>query len=399
MSSSAMRTGCRSEPGRLPVRLRRQTGRDAPGGAHRVRIGRLRLFGRRARVLLLLALALVATFPPARADQLEPARAEALPPDLPRPTEARMITPATGPLAGRVRAVYWSAGEASARRAIERLASRPALPGLPSGLPSRAHLYFAPDPETWDALTGGRAAEWSAGIAIPALGRVVIPLFEPAAGGIRDRTVLHEWAHLGLHEYLAGLRVPRWFDEGYAQRASGGWRVSEAWRLRLGLAGGGAPPLDSISLDWPRGRGEAAIAYLLAGSAVEYLANTSGDRGLPVFLARWREAGDFEEAFRRTFGYSTGSFETRWAEHVRQRYSWVLVAWESAVFWSFAALALLFLARVRARQRRLGLARLRATELPPRPAYWESPGRPPPSAFPPDPPGPGAEVDPASGPL
>ena len=361
----------------------------------------LRFFGRTARVPLLLALALFTASAPVLADQEALELSEEVPPDLPRRSEARMITPATGTLAGRVHAVYWRDGEVSARRAIELLGSRPVLPGLPPGLPSRAFIYLAPDSEIWDALTGGRAPGWSAGVAIPALRRVVIPLFESPAGGIgdRDRTVLHEWAHLGLNEYLAGLRVPRWFDEGYAQRASGGWRVTEAWRLRLGLAGGGAPPLDSLSLEWPRGRGEAGLAYLLAGSAVEFLANTSGGRGLPVFLARWREAGEFEEAFRRTFGYSTGSFETRWVEHVRRRYSWVLVAWESAVFWSFAALALLFLTRVRARQRKLGLARLRATEPPPLPAYWESPAAPPPSRLPPDRRGAEAEVDPRFGPV
>ena len=357
--------------------------------------------GRAGRVLRFLVLALCAPSALAPADQVEPEFFEELPRDLPRRNEARMITPATGTLVGRVHVVYWSDGEALARRAIELLGSLPALPGVPPGLPSRAYIYLAPDSETWDALTGGRAPEWSAGVAIPPLGRVVIPLFEAPAGGIRDRdrTVLHEWAHLGLHEYLADLRIPRWFDEGYAQRASGGWRVTEAWRLRIGLAGGGAPPLDSVSLEWPRGRAEAGLAYLLAGSAVEYLANASGERGLPVFLSRWREAGDFEEAFRRTFGYSTGSFETRWAEHVRRRYSWVLVAWESAVFWSFAALALLFLARARSRRRRLGLARLRATEPPPRPAYWKIPGTPPPSAPRPDRAGDQAEVDPTSGPL
>ena len=165
------------------------------------------------------------------------------------------------------------------------------MPGLPDTVPSRALFYLAPDAGVWDFLTGGQLPDWGAGVAIPARQMVVIPLFEAPAGGLRerDRTTLHEWAHLGLHEHLDGLRVPRWFDEGYAQRASGGWNVQEAWRLRLGLARGGAPPLDSLTLDWPRGRTGAELAYLLAGSAVEYLASESGERGLDLFLGRWRE--------------------------------------------------------------------------------------------------------------
>jgi hypothetical protein len=207
----------------------------------------------------------------------------------------------------------------------------------------------------------------------------VIPLFEMPAGGLddRDRTVLHEWAHLGLHEYLDGLRIPRWFDEGYAQRVSGGWNVQEAWRLRVGLARGGAPPLDSLSLEWPRGRAGAELAYLLSGSAVEYLASESGPRGLEAFLGRWRQTGEFEGAFRQTFGYATGTFETRWAQHVERRYGWVLMIEQTAIFWAFAGLALLLLVRLRARRNRLRLARLRASEPPARPAYWEGPPTPP----------------------
>lgn len=329
--------------------------------------------------LLLLVLALPVPSASPALGQAGDGLAAVVPAGVPRREEARTVTAGRGTLGGRVHVVHWREGEASARRILELLELRPDLPGLPPGFPSRAYVYLAPDRDVWDALTGGRAPEWSAGIAIPALRRAVIPLFAPAAGGIgeRDRTVLHEWAHLGLHEYLAGLRIPRWFDEGYAQRASGGWRISEAWRLRLALAGRAALPLDSLSLAWPRGRGEAGLAYLLAGSAVAYLVDRSGDRGLPVFLARWRETGDFEEAFRRTFGYSTGTFETRWVDHVRRRYSWIAIASESAVFWVIVGAALVVLARARARRRILGLARLRAAQPPARPAYWGDAGRPP----------------------
>ena len=290
-----------------------------------------------------------------------------------------MLAPQGIPQAESVYVIYWPDGESRARRVIELLERRARLPGLPEAVPSRALLYLAPDREIWDSLTGGQAADWSAGVAIPARQTAVIPLFEAPAGGLqdRDRTVLHEWAHLGLHEYLDGLRIPRWFDEGYAQRASGGWNVQEAWRLRVSLARGGALPLDSLSLDWPRGRTGAELAYLLSGSAVEYLASESGPRGLEVFLNRWRETGEFEDAFRQTFGYATGTFETRWGEHVQRRYGWILMIEQTAVFWVFAGLALLLLVRLRARRNRVRLARLRATEPPARPAYWEGPPTPP----------------------
>lgn len=280
-------------------------------------------------------------------------------------------------------AIFWPGGQNAARRAIELLNERPTLAGLPQTVPSRARLYLAPDAEVWNHLTGGQVPDWGAGVAIPDQSMAVIPLFEAPVGGVRDRdrTVLHEWAHLGLHEYLDGLRIPRWFDEGYAQRVSGGWNIEQAWRLRIGLARGGAPSLDSLSLDWPRGRNEAELAYLLAGSAVQYLAEVSGPLGLEVLLTRWRDVEDFEEAFRRTFGYTTGTFETRWIEHVRRRYGWALILTQTAVFWTFAALAMLGLVQVRAQRNRERIARLRATQPPPRPAYWAGPRTPPIGGF------------------
>lgn len=298
-----------------------------------------------------------------------------LPDALPRRAEALFLPLDSTELHERLEVVYWPGGEERARRLTDDLARRPGLPGLPAALPTQARFYLVPDRETWDFLTGGEIPEWGAGAAVPADRIAVIPLFDTPTGGpaTRGRTALHEWAHLGLHEYLNDLRVPRWFDEGYAQLASGGWDLARAWRLRLALAGGAAPPLDSLSLAWPSGTTEAELAYLLSGSAVQYLASQSGSRGIEVFLPRWRESGDFEEAFRRTFGYSTGSFERQWIRHVKRRYGWILVLSQTAAFWLVAGLTLLLLWRWRARRERLRLARLRASQPPERPAFWTGP--------------------------
>ena len=305
-----------------------------------------------------------------------------LPEGVPDRDAARVFVPEQETLAGRLEVVYWPGGAALARRTADAVAARAALPGLPDTLPTRAVFYLAPDEPTWEFLTGGEVPEWGAGVAIPSSRTAVIPLFSASAGlQDRERTAVHEWAHLGLHEYLAGLQIPRWFDEGYAQRAAGGWDVERAWRLRLALASGAAPPFDSLTLAWPRGSTEAELAYLLAGSAVDYLAQESGDRGLGVLLTRAREDGSFEAAFRRTYGLTTDTFESRWIDYVRRRYGWVLVLTQATAFWVVAALALLAGWRWRARRSRVKLAALRATEPPPAPAYWEGPPTPPIGGF------------------
>jgi hypothetical protein len=305
-----------------------------------------------------------------------------IPEGLPDRESVEVFVPEAPPLAGRLEVIYWPGGDALARRTVEAIDARAALPGLPDTVPSHVRFYLAPNQESWDFLTGGEVPEWGAGVAIPSLRTAVIPLFAVAGGRPeRERTTVHEWAHLGLHEYLAGLQIPRWFDEGYAQRAAGGWDFARAWRLRLALASGAAPPFDSLTLAWPRGSTEAELAYLLAGSAVDYLAQESGDRGLGVLFERWREEGSFEAAFRRTYGLTTDTFESRWIGHVRRRYGWVLILSQAAVFWLVTAIALLAGWRWRARRSRVKLAALRATEPPTAPAYWEGPPTPPIGGF------------------
>jgi hypothetical protein len=284
-----------------------------------------------------------------------------------------------GALAGRRAVVRFAPADSLvARRVLELLDGQPPLPGLAPDVPGEVTAVLAHSSAALDALTGGQVPEWRAGVAIPALGLLVVPTGEGPRILDPDgvRVLRHEWAHLGLHQALGGARIPRWFDEGYAQWASGGWDASEAWRLRLLLAVGGAPPLDSLSLAWPRDRASAEGAYLLSASAVSYLLEGSGERGLALLLARWRDTRSFDGALRATFGVTQGQFEEDWRRHVRKRYGWLLVASRSAVFWMFLALVLLFMARARQERNRSRMARLRAVEVPDLPAYWEGPSEP-----------------------
>jgi hypothetical protein len=224
-------------------------------------------------------------------------------------------------------------------------------------------------------LTGGAVPEWSGGVAIPAQNAIVIPVYarQPTFSDDRLSVLRHEWAHLGLHQYLGSLLVPRWFDEGYAQWAST-WDRSEVWQLRMLLATDRAPPLDSLSLDWPRDAASARAAYMLAATALEYLVQESGERGLRRMLERWKGSRSFEDALRNTYGVTQGQLEEHWRAYVRRRYGWVSVLSHSVVLWILFGLLLMALLGVRRRRDRERLARLRATEPADDPAYWREEG-------------------------
>lgn len=269
---------------------------------------------------------------------------------------------------------FTAADSLRARNVLRFLEGLPPLAGLPSSLPRGVIAYITPDSAAFDSLAGGTVPEWGAAVAVPELNRMVIPreARRRTRGWAEARVLQHEWAHLGLHQYLQGLWVPRWFDEGYAQWGSGGWNPTQGWRLRVVFALGKAPALDSLVLDWPRDRASAEVAYLLSATAVEYLVGESGERGLRLFLEAWKEEGSFPEAMRRVYGVTPDQFEEDWKRYVRRRYGWLFVLSHSAVFWLTLTLALLLMVRIRRGRDREAMARLRATEPPDEPAYWEN---------------------------
>ncbi|MDH3272449.1 MAG: peptidase MA family metallohydrolase [Gemmatimonadota bacterium] len=296
-------------------------------------------------------------------------------PDGARPVPDTLDGEAYASLLGARAVVYHTESQSLvAARVSALLDSQTPLPGLPDSLPFGVHAVLAHSPAAFDEVTGGVVPEWRAGVAVPSLNMLVMPTGERVLvfQGEGLRTLRHEWAHLGLHQFMGDLRIPRWFNEGYAQWASGGFDATGAWRLRVLIARGNAPPMDSLTLGWPAGREDARTAYLLAASAITYVLESGGERGLELFLERWRAGRSFEAAFRQTFGVTTGQFEEDWKRHVRSRYGWLFVLSHSAVFWLLLALVLLLMARGRQGRNREKLARLRAGEIPDAPAFWET---------------------------
>jgi len=273
----------------------------------------------------------------------------------------------------RIRVLHTAPAADRARALLDYFSGMAPLPGLPVGVPREAEIVLAPSEKAFASAAGGRVPEWGAAVAVPSETRSVLPGYGSDRGRWNEpHTLRHEWAHLGLHGYLEGLRIPRWISEGYAEWASGGWAWTQSWKLRVALAGRGGS-LDSLALSWPRGRTAAESAYLLAGSAVEYLASSTSERGLEIFFRRWRETGDFQNSFRQTFGVTTGQFEEDWKKYVKRRYGWLFVLSHSAVFWALLALSSFLLWRIRRHRNRLKMASLRAREIPDRPAYWLPP--------------------------
>jgi hypothetical protein len=195
-------------------------------------------------------------------------------------------------------------------------------PGLGRRLPDSLRLIVVRNGGALDSLTGGRAPEWGAAIALPSVRTIALR----ADATELPRILRHELAHLALHQDVL-VRVPLWFDEGYAGYAAGEWSRYAALELNLAVARGVLPDLRALDGGLRGDPGTAEAAYALAMSAVAELARRNPSGTLSPLMDRLREGQDFDAAVLATTGLPPDRFEEAWQGAMRRRYglgTWLL---------------------------------------------------------------------------
>lgn len=224
---------------------------------------------------------------------------------------------------GPVTAVAWP-GQLPLAEALAREAARPGeWPGLGRVTPDSLTLIVVPDRARLDSLARGRAPTWGAGLAFPDSRTILLR----ADAGDPGRILRHELGHLVLHQRVP-VRVPLWFDEGYAALGAGEWERLGGLELNLAVARGAVPDFDQLDRAL-RGTADAADAgYALAMSAVLELARRNPSGRLAPLLGQLEAGRDFDAAVLATTGLSPTRFEDAWRRAVRTRYT--LVTWFAA---------------------------------------------------------------------
>ena len=205
-------------------------------------------------------------------------------------------------------------------------------PGLGRREPGPIRLLVVPDAATMQRMTRGGAPSWGAALALPGIHTIIIraDVERPEA------SLRHELAHLVLHDAVR-VRVPLWFDEGYAAYASGEWDRMELLGMNLALATGSAPDLRELDAMLRDSEGRADIAYALATSAVLELGRRHPGGRLDSLFVQLERGVGFDEAVLATTGLTLPRFELAWQDRLRHRYN--LMGWLIAGgFWVLVAL-------------------------------------------------------------
>lgn len=261
----------------------------------------------------------------------------------PRPESAQV---------GRVTVVAWPA-RMSLALALADAADRPAdWPGIGRRDPGPLRLLVAGDRTEFERFSRGRLPGWGAGIAMPGARTIVVR----TDAGDPFRVLRHELAHLALHEAVP-VRVPRWFDEGWATWAAGEWDRLDALGLHWRVARGQVPDLRAVDAALQGGTSDADAAYAFAVTAVTELARRHPSGELAPLFTKLEGGLSFDSAVTLTTGLAPGRFEAEWQRSLRRRFG--LVTWLMAgglwVLLATLPFALLAWRRRRDRQRRAAL--------------------------------------------
>jgi Peptidase MA superfamily len=271
------------------------------------------------------------------------------------PLGGRLVAQQDQPVAirvGQVTAVAWP-GQLKLARELAKRAGDPAeWPGLGQRDPGPLRLIIVPDSRRLDSLSSGRAPSWGVGVAVPGSRTILLR----ADQGDLYTTLRHELAHLVLHQAV-DVRVPLWFNEGYASWAAGEWDRLGALELNLAVVRGAVPDLRALDGALRGSATTADAAYALAVSAVTELARRNPSGSLTPLLDKLAAGHDFEASVLATTGLTTEQFDLEWQRRVKRQYS--LATWLLAGGgWGIFALSLWALVRVRRRADRTRRAAL-----------------------------------------
>ena len=226
--------------------------------------------------------------------------------------------------------------------ALAEQADRPLdWPGIGRRGSGPIQLMVAPDAEAFTRVSRGRVPRWGVGLAIPGGRAIVVRADAPDP----HEVLRHELAHLALHDAIR-VRVPLWFDEGYAVVAAGEWDRLESLRLNLAVVRGAVGDLTSLDAALRQSEAEAATAYALAGSAVLLLARSNPGQSLDALVRKLEGGTAFGEAVAITTGYTLGTFERAWQKDLRNRYGWLVWLFAGGG-WAILGVLVLVLARWR----------------------------------------------------
>ena len=189
--------------------------------------------------------------------------------------------------------------------------------------------------EEFNQWTGGALPDWGIGCALLGQSRIVLRSFRRGNGRWRE-VIVHELAHLVLHQAIQGQQVPRWFHEGVAMWQSQEWSIGRSLSMGVTLFAHGLIPLEEIDHVFSYTSAKANQAYTESFLAITYLHQRAGPDAVRRLVREMRNGRDFQSALEHVCGCSFSAFREGWNTYMHKKYgvlSLVSSLFSTTYFW------------------------------------------------------------------
>ncbi len=161
-------------------------------------------------------------------------------------------------------------------------------------------------------------------------------------------TLKHELCHLFLHQFVLKGNLPRWFNEGVSQWASGG--IAEIIMgenkdlLKQATLSGRLIRIHALTQRFPGDKKGLRLAYQESLSIVEYIDKKFGTDGILQVMNYLKDGYSIEAAIPKALSIPLYELENRWHESLRKKYTWFIYLSSHLyqILFSFAAFVLIY---------------------------------------------------------
>ncbi len=201
-------------------------------------------------------------------------------------------------------------------------------------LQNNLNIYYAHSNDKFIELTGDRLPDWSGGVAFTQ--RRIIVLKPPTYSNKQKifETVIHELVHIFIADFMEENTIPLWINEGLAVYFSKkSINLQDGLILSNAIVSNSIISLYEIDSLLKMNSASAALAYLEAYSAVEYLINNTGDKEFINILFGFKKYQDINLVFTNNLGYDLEEFEYHWYKHLENRFKWMVILNFDNILW------------------------------------------------------------------
>lgn len=183
--------------------------------------------------------------------------------------------------------------------------------------------------------TRGAIPDWGAGVAYPHQRIIVLKSPKIASRQIfsYQQTVLHEYTHVVLGQVLKDARVPTWFHEGMAMYQAGQFHFDDRASVMWASISGELLPLSSLDSGFPYQESQARLAYLQSLTAIEFMMDSWGEKGIIKLIETIKETDNFDLAIKLAWGINRKRFDDQWRSFVTRKYNWGMIVSNPFVWW------------------------------------------------------------------